>query len=80
MIVVDIDPNGDGNIADAGIAGDVSLVTGENTASDDAVSSLPGFGGQGVLAIPVVYNGWVQNLPSNWQEGLTDAQKNPIGH
>ena len=80
MIVVDIDPNGDGNIADAGIAGDVSLVTGENTASDDTVSSLPGFGGQGVLAIPVVYNGWVQNLPSNWQEGLTDAQKNPIGH
>jgi hypothetical protein len=80
MIVVDIDPNGDGNIADAGIAGDVALVAGNNTAIDDTVNSLPGFGGQGVLAIPVVYNGWVQNLPSKWKKGLTDAQKNPIGH
>jgi hypothetical protein len=80
MIVVDIDPNGDGNIADAGIAGDVALVAGNNTAIDDTVSSLPGFGGQGVLAIPVVYNGWVQNLPTKWKKGLTDAQKNPIGH
>lgn len=80
LIVVDTDPNGDGNISDAAIAGYVPLVTGGNTAIDDTVSRLPGFGGQGVLAIPNVYNGWVQNLPEAWKAGLTEAQKNPVGH
>ncbi len=80
LIVVDTDPNGDGNLSDAMIAGYVPLVTGETTAIDDTVSRLPGFGGQGVLAIPNVYNGWVQNLPEAWKVGLTDLQKNPIGH
>ncbi|WP_295624386.1 multicopper oxidase domain-containing protein [uncultured Nitrosomonas sp.] len=79
LIVVDTDPNGDGNLNDATIVGTISLTTGENTASDDAVSRLPGFGGQGVLAIPNVYNGWVQNLPEDWKAGLTAAQRNPIG-
>ena len=32
-------------------------------------------GGQGVLPIPLVYNGWVQNLPTNWKAKLTDKQK-----
>jgi len=80
LIVVDADPNGDGNLSDATIAGYVPLVTGGNTAIDDTVSRLPGFGGQGVLAIPNVYNGWVQNLPEAWKVGLTDLQKNPMGH
>ncbi|MBV6449120.1 multicopper oxidase domain-containing protein [Nitrosomonas sp.] len=79
LIVVDTDPNGDGNLSDATIAGHVPLVTGGTTAVDDTVSSLPGFGGQGVLAIPNVYNGWVQNLPEAWKVGLTDLQKNPMG-
>jgi len=34
-------------------------------------------GGQGVLPIPVVYNGWVQNLPQAWKDQLTPAQQNP---
>ncbi|MDE2388079.1 MAG: multicopper oxidase domain-containing protein [Betaproteobacteria bacterium] len=80
LVVVDTDPNGDGNLSDATIAGHVPLVTGETTALDDTVSRLPGFGGQGVLAIPNVYNGWVQKLPTAWTAGLTDLQKNPIGH
>lgn len=79
LIVVDADPNGDGNLTDAKIAGYVSLVDSAETAKDDAVSGLPGFGGQGVLAVPNVYNGWVQNLPAHWKEVLTTAQQNPIG-
>ncbi|UJP02427.1 MAG: hypothetical protein LZF85_11745, partial [Nitrosomonas sp.] len=62
------------------IAGYVPLVSSENTATDDTVNRLPGFGGQGVLAIPNVYNGWVQNLPDVWKSGLTAAQRNPVGH
>lgn len=79
LTVVDVDPNGDGDLTDAIIAGYVLLVDDENTAKDDVVSSLPGFGGQGVLAVPNVYNGWVQNLPAVWTEGLTAKQQNPIG-
>ncbi|SNX60439.1 DNA-binding beta-propeller fold protein YncE [Nitrosomonas ureae] len=79
LTVVDIDPNGDGDISKAEIAGYVSLVDNAGTAKDDMVSGLPGFGGQGVLAVPNVYNGWVQNLPAYWKEGLTTAQQNPIG-
>ncbi len=80
LAVVDTDPNGDGDLSDAKIAGYVPLVTGETTVSDDTVSRLPGFGGQGVLAIPNVYNGWVQNLPGTWKAGLTLEQQNPLGH
>ncbi|TXI39148.1 MAG: copper oxidase, partial [Nitrosomonas sp.] len=80
LTVVDIDPDNNGDISDAHIAGYVSLVDTPSTAKDDTVSSLPGFGGQGVLAVPNVYNGWVQNLPDVWKSGLTAAQRNPIGH
>jgi hypothetical protein len=31
-----------------------------------------------VLAIPVPYNGWVQQLPDVWKSQLTPAQINPI--
>ena len=79
LAVVDPDPNGDGNLSDAKIAGYISLVDNGSNAKDDTVSGLPGFGGQGVLAIPNIYNGWVQNLPENWKSGLTAAQRDPIG-
>jgi hypothetical protein len=36
-------------------------------------------GGQGILPIPVVYNGWVQNLPPFWKNQLTPTQQNPVG-
>ena len=35
-------------------------------------------GGQGVLPIPLVYNGWVQNLPAIWKNQLTPEQQNPF--
>ena len=78
VIVVDPDPNGDGNLNDAEIAGSISLVADGSVAKDDNISSLAGFGGQGVLPLPIVYNGWVQNLSSEWSAGLTDSQRNPI--
>lgn len=77
LIVVDPDPNGDGNPADAAIAGTVSLLATPNTARDDAITGNRGMGGQGVLPIPVVYNGWVQKLPPIWKSKLTPAQRNP---
>lgn len=76
LTVVDVDPDGNGKINDAEIAGYISLVDDINTAKDDTVSGLPGFGGQGVLAVPNVYNGWVQNVPATW--ALTDKQRSPI--
>ena len=79
LTVVDADPNNDGDFSDARIAGRVLLTATEATASDDRVIGHPGMGGQGVLAIPVPYNGWVQQLPQSWKEQLTPAQINPIG-
>jgi hypothetical protein len=31
-----------------------------------------------VLAIPVPYNGWVQQVPDSFKQQLTPAQINPI--
>ncbi|SEL00766.1 beta-propeller fold lactonase family protein [Nitrosovibrio tenuis] len=76
LIVVDADPNNDGDLSDAMIAGRVSLVSDGNTQTDDRISSLAGYGGQGVLAIPNVYNSWVKNLPGEWKDQLTPAQQN----
>ncbi|MBL8496674.1 copper oxidase [Nitrosomonas sp. JL21] len=78
MLVVDPDPNNDGNPADAKIVGSVGLFSKASTAADDTVSGNAGMGGQGILPIPVVYNGWVQNLPAAWGNQLTPAQRNPI--
>jgi hypothetical protein len=78
LIVVDPDPNNDGNPSDAVIAGRVLLTASPSTAADDRITGNPGMGGQGILPIPVVYNGWVQNLPSTWKNRLTADQQNPL--
>ncbi|MGB4068669.1 MAG: hypothetical protein WBK08_11615 [Nitrospira sp.] len=78
LIVVDPDPNNDGNPADAEIVGRILLTSTVGTASDDTITGNRGMGGQGLLTIPVVYNGWVQNLPQTWKDLLTPAQRNPI--
>jgi len=74
-----VDPSPDGNPANAAIVGRILLtaVTG-TTAIDDTIVGNRGMGGQGILAVPVVYNGWVQNLPPVWKDQLTPAQQNPI--
>ena len=81
MIVVDPDPKGATNHdgSQAVIAGTVLLTSSAGTHSDGTVTLYPGMGGQGVLPIPVVYNGWVQHLPEEWAEKLTHQQRHPIG-
>lgn len=78
LTVVDPDPNGDGDPSDAVIAGRVLLTATANTARDASITGNAGMGGQGVLAIPVPYNGWVQNLPPAWKSLLTPSQINPV--
>jgi DNA-binding beta-propeller fold protein YncE len=81
LIVVDPDPTGGGNGSGAIVAGSVLLTTanaGGSFQSDGTVTANAGMGGQGVLPIPLVYNGWVQNLPTNWKAKLTPEQLNPF--
>jgi plastocyanin len=75
MIVIDVTPK-EGLPA---IVGSVLLTPSAGTDSDGKVSAYPGMGGQGVLPIPLVYNGWVQKLPEEWKEKLTYQQRHPIG-
>ena len=77
--VIDIDPNMDGNISDAAVVGQLVLEPTSDTKSDGTLTGQPGMGGQGVLPIPLVYNGWSQQVPAGWREKLTPAQLNPIG-
>jgi YVTN family beta-propeller protein len=77
--VIDVDPNNDGDLSDAAVAGQLVLDPTANTATDDEVVAHPGVGGQGVVAIPLVYNGWSQEVPAGWREKLTPQQLNPIG-
>ena len=80
LIVLDPDPNDDGNVADASIVGRILLTIDEKSdaKTDDTVTANAGMGGQGVLAIPLIYNGWVQKLPQPWKNQLTEKQLNPI--
>jgi hypothetical protein len=78
LLVVDPDPNGDGNPVDAAIVGSVGLFGSSGTLRDATITGNAGMGGQGLLPVPVVYNGWVQNLPAVWKNQLTPAQRNPI--
>jgi DNA-binding beta-propeller fold protein YncE len=80
LLVVDPDPNGDGSADDAAVVGRVLLTAAKDTKSDDVVTGNAGMGGQGVLPIPLVYNGWVQNVPKTTEfKGLTCEQRHPIG-
>lgn len=60
MIVVDPDPNGDGNALDAAVVGKIVLTEEFGTGMDDMVYDHAGMGGQGILAVPNVYAGWIQ--------------------
>jgi DNA-binding beta-propeller fold protein YncE len=77
LIVLDYDPNRDGNASDAVIAGWVVLAN-DNVPKDDAITGNRGQGGQGVLPVPNVYNGWVQKLPAIWKIQLTKEQRHPF--
>ena len=77
LIVVDYDPDGNGDASDAEIAGGVVLAN-DNAPHDAAPNGNKGMGGQGVLPVPNVYNGWVQELPIIWKIQLTHAQRHPF--
>ena len=94
MQVVDMDGTATGpGAVDCGdglpcIAGTVLLTEANQSADyakDGTISGLAGMGGQGTLAVPNVYNGWVQKWVSGchttdcdiWRDGLTDEQKDP---
>jgi DNA-binding beta-propeller fold protein YncE len=77
LIVLDYDPNNDGKVDDAVIAGWVVLAN-DNVPKDDAITGNNGMGGQGVLPVPNVYNGWVQELPAIWKIQLTKDQRHPF--
>ena len=80
MMVVDPDPNNDGNPVDATTLGRVVLTSGEDTKQDDRPIEHLGMGGQGVLPVPLVYNGWVQKVPDKGSfTELTCEQRHPIG-
>jgi len=89
MLVVDMDPNNDNNLDDARIAGSILLADPAVSVSDDEIVSYPGMGGQGVLAIPNIYQGWIQKTIvecsspgacsdeiNGYLANLTDEQKN----
>jgi DNA-binding beta-propeller fold protein YncE len=77
-LVIDGDPNGDGDLSDGEINGEL-LASGMATkVNDDTPSAQFGQGGQGVWAIPEVYNGWVQELPAEWKSQLTCKQQEPL--
>ena len=78
LIVLDYDPNNDGDINDAVIAGTVVLAN-DNVPKDDQIVGNNGFGAQGVQPVPNVYNGWVQELPNTYKAQLTKKQQNPMG-
>jgi hypothetical protein len=78
MQIIDIDPNNDGNISDAKVAGQLTLNPTATTKMDGSIADKAGYGGQGVLAIPLVYNGWAQQNQGSWRSQLTCQQLNPI--
>lgn len=80
LLIVDPDKNNDGNPSDAEIVGRVILVEEVGTTAKDytSVTHFAGMGGQGVLPVPNVYNGWVQNLPDSWKDQLTKRQRHPF--
>jgi len=78
LIVLDYDPNNDGILlsGEPRIAGWVVLAD-NHAPTDDTITGNKGMGGQGVLPVPIVYNGWVQKLPDSWKNLLTSNQLNP---
>jgi YVTN family beta-propeller protein len=87
LTIIDPDPNGDGNGADAAAVGTILLANGSNGAG-----ATDGTGGQGVKPLPMTHDGWVQPTVAlsgtgrlspeveGWIKLLTPAQKDPGDH
>lgn len=77
-MVVDPDPDNDGDLDKAKVVGRILLNAVPSTKTDDTITGNAGMGGQGILPVPVVYNGWVQRLPEHFKKELTPAQRHPF--
>jgi hypothetical protein len=77
MYIYDLDPAGDGDLSKASVVGEIVLAPEANTKMDGTITQYAGMGGQGVLPIPLVYNGWSEN-PNNAQWNLTCKQIHPV--
>jgi YVTN family beta-propeller protein len=87
LTIIDPDPNGDGNGADAAAVGTILLANGSNGAG-----ATDGTGGQGVKPLPMTHDGWIQPTVAlsgtgrlsaeveGWLSLLTAEQKDPSGH
>ena len=78
----------------AEIAGKIILTKEFKTETDDPIIGYDGMGGQGVLAIPNVYEGWIQQTVAecgnhedpcsdeivSYLKQLKNSQKDPLGH
>jgi hypothetical protein len=84
LTVIDPDPNGDGDGADAAVAGQIVLANGSSGAG-----VTDGTGGQGLKPLPTVYDGWIQDTVAlsgtgrlaaeveGWIAALTREQRDP---
>lgn len=84
LTVVDPDPNGDSDGSDAKIVAQIVLANGSPSGG-----VTDGTGGQGILPLPLVSNGWVQDSVASCNDGncsdevtgwinqLTSEQQNP---
>lgn len=85
MTIIDPDPNGDGDGADAAVVGTIVLSNGSSGAG-----ATDGTGGQGIKPLPMTHDGWIQQTVAlagtgtlsqeveQWIEDLTDFQRNPV--
>ena len=55
--------------SNAVIAGKIPLYADSDTETDDVIIGYEGMGGQGVLAVPNVYNGWIQQTVATCESG-----------
>jgi hypothetical protein len=78
MVVVDVDPDGNGDISKAKVAGEVLVNPEPGTQMDDTPTKYIGQGGNGIELYPPVYNGWVQKLPEAEKAKLTCKQRDPL--
>jgi DNA-binding beta-propeller fold protein YncE len=84
LTIIDPDPNGDDNGADAAVVGTILLANGSRGAG-----ATDGTGGQGVKPLPMTHDGWIQPTVAlagtgqlsreveGWIRRLTPEQKDP---
>jgi DNA-binding beta-propeller fold protein YncE/plastocyanin len=78
MVVVEADPNGDGDLSDAKIAGELLTDAQPGIQMDDKPTGGFGQGGNGIFIYPIAYNGWVQKMPESAKAKLTCKQRDPL--